>query len=108
MAHYIINLPGNMQADVRHGKVFKKHAGLFKQWPWVKVRAEERTGYIVTLQPAADDSAAQYHFLKTQQGQLQQDDLSPAVKANGKWLPAADDKITIAIKKAIDDYENKQ
>ena len=35
-------------------------------------------------------------------------ELSPAIKIQGKWQPCPDDLITLAIKKAIDDYENKQ
>ncbi len=107
MAHYIINLPGNMQGDVRQGKVFKKRAAFTKQWPWIRLSTDERRGYIVTV----DNKGMQYHLLKTGEGKwtaATAHEMVLAIKAEGKWQPAEDDNITLAIKKAIDDYENKQ
>lgn len=108
MAHYTINLPGNIQGDVRQGKVFKKRAAFAKQWPWLKLHTDERTGYVVTV----GNNGLQYHLLKTNDGQwpsaAEDNTLLVAIKTADKWQPINDDQVTLAIKKAIDDYENKQ
>jgi len=109
MAHYTVNLPGNMHADVKQGKVFKKMMRLDKHWPWIKFKGEERTGYVITI----DDSSAgsqQYCMLKTIEGtwtSMEGAQAGASVKIQGKWQPVADDQVTLAIKKAIDAYENK-
>ena len=107
MAQFTINLPGGMRGEVRQGKVFKKRAAFTKQWPWIRLAADERRGYIVTV----DNNGIQYHLLKTGDGKWPAatgPDMELAIKAEGKWQPVKDDNITLAIKKAIDDYENKQ
>jgi hypothetical protein len=111
MAHYIMDLPGNINVDVRKGKLFKKRAGFLNQWPWIKISSEVRTGYIVTVENVLHKNKTEYHLVKTKAGKWlagEDHELSPAIKIRGKWHPLADDLITLAIKKAIDDYENKQ
>jgi hypothetical protein len=111
MAHFTIDLPGNINADIRKGKVFKKSTGFVKRWPWIKISSEVRTGYLITFEDVLNKNKKEYHLLKTKEGKwLSETDneLSPAVKKQGKWQPVADDLITLAIKKGIDDYENKQ
>ena len=110
MAHYIIDLPGNIKADVRKGKVFKKTGGFFNQWPWIKIISEVRTGYIVTVENVLQKMRTQYHLLKSKEGTWlagDEHELNLAIKTEGRWKPVADDPVTLAIKKAIDDYENK-
>lgn len=107
MAHYTINLPGNINGDVRQGKVSKKHIGFLTRWPFINLHKEQRIGYVVTVN---DTAGKQYHLLKTSENKWpsQQEHLSLAIKTQGKWQPIEEDQITTAIKKAIDDYENKQ
>ena len=68
MAHYTIDLPGNINVDVRKGKLFKKRAGFFNQWPWIKISSEVRTGYIVTVENVLQKIKTEYHLLKTKEG----------------------------------------
>jgi hypothetical protein len=111
MAHFTIDLPGNISADIRKGKVFKKSTGFVKRWPWIKISSEVRTGYFVMIEYTPNKIKKEYHLLKTNEGKWlsgTENELNPAIKVLGKWLPMADDLITLAIKKGIDDYENKQ
>jgi len=110
MAHYTIDLPGNITVDVHKGKLFKKKAGFFKQWPWIKFSSEVRTGYLVTVENLLQKMKTEYHLLKSKEGAWlapEEYELSLAIKIQGRWHPLTDDPITLAIKKAIDDYENK-
>ncbi len=109
MAHYTVNLPGGIPADVRQGRVFKKMMGLDKHWPWIKFKGEERVGYVVTVD-AGHTNSMQYHLLKTSKGNWPStagNEAGTAVNMQGKWQPVAEDEITLAIKKAIDAYEKK-
>ena len=104
MAHFTIILPGNIHAQVNKGKVFKKQIGFAKAWPFIKSKGEEHIGYVIKI-----DSGNEYHLIKTTQGQWSsvQEDISPAIKKEGKWVPLQEDGVITAIKTAIDGYENK-
>jgi hypothetical protein len=109
MARYTINLPGNIPADVRQGKVINKSIGLVKHWPWLRFRGEEKTGYVVTVE-AGNKQGMQYHLLKANDGSWPAgatNELDIAVKIQGKWQTIEEDQVTTAIKQAIDAYENK-
>ena len=110
MAHYTIDLPGNINVNVRKGKLFKKRACFFDRWPWIKISSEIRTGYIVTVESALQKIKTEYHLLKTKEGAwlTGEHELSPAIRVEGKWHQCPDDLTTVVIKKVIDDYENKQ
>ena len=111
MSHYTIDLSGNIKLDIRKGKVFKMNAGASGHWPLIKLRSEAKTGYIVTLENVLQKIKAEYHLLKTKEGAWlagELDELSTAVKVQGKWQPLAENLTTLSIKKAIDDYESKQ
>src|SRR4051812_33679431 len=111
MSHFKIDLPGNKSMDVRKGTVFKKRAGFSNRWPWVKIASEVRIGYIVTIMDVLQKIKTQYHLLKTKEGRWltgSEHEPGSAVMLHGKWHPETDDFTTLAIKKAIDDYENKQ
>ena len=111
MAQYHIDLDGNIKADIRTGKVFKKRARLFNHWPFLKFNSEVRTGYIVMVENVLQKIKTEYHLLKTKEGKWlteAEHELASAVKIQGKWNQHKDDSMTLSIKKAIDDYENKQ
>ncbi len=105
MAHFTITLPGNIHAQVNRGKVFKKQIAFTKAWPFIKNKGEESIGYVIKI-----DSGNEYHLIKTTQSQwvAVQEDIAPAIKKEGKWVPLQEDGVITAIKTAIDSYENKQ
>ena len=105
MAHFTIILPDNIHAQVYKGKVFKKQIGFTKAWPFIKRKGEERIGYVIRIY-----NGNEYHLVRTTQGiwnTAQENDVAPAIKKDGRWVPAEDDGVITAIKTAIDDYENK-
>ena len=111
MAHYTIDLPGDIKADVRQGRVFKKRLLFAKRWPWIKINSEVRTGYLVIVEDALHKNKNEYHLLRTKEGKWQPHaahEPNAAIKIRKKWQPVADNFITLAVKKAIDHYENKQ
>ena len=44
MAHYTIDLPGDIKADIRQGRVLKKRLSFAKQWPWIKINSQVEPG----------------------------------------------------------------
>ena len=67
--------------------------------------------YIVIVEDLLEKVKTEYHLLKTKEGKWiteAEHELSPAIKKEWKWQPHTDNFITLAVKKAIDDYENKQ
>lgn len=107
MAHFKINIPGNIHADVYKGKVFKKSFSLLHFWRVRKVQNEERTGYIAIVSPG-DKNKTEYHLTRSNAGawMMAGDELSLSKKINGKWCAVQEDCTTLAIKQAIDKFEN--
>ena len=98
MAQYFIKLPNNRQGNVKTGimkKTTKKFTDLFQ--PWKKFNNEEKTAYIVQVEPA--DDINEYRLLKTKEGKWLQ-------QGEDKWVREDEGSINISIKKAIDEYEN--
>ncbi|MEP6948728.1 MAG: hypothetical protein ABI863_05620, partial [Ginsengibacter sp.] len=80
-------------------------------WPWIKISTEVRTGYILTVENVVQKIKTGYYLLKTNEGKWFDKtdyELSPIISKGGKLQPLTNDLITPAIKKAIDDHENKQ
>ena len=105
MAHFTVILPGNIHAQVNKGRVFKKQIGFAKVWPFIKSKGEERVGYVIRI-----DNGNEYHLVRTTQGlwnTAQENDIAPAIKKDGRWVPTDDENVITAIKTAIESYENK-
>jgi hypothetical protein len=98
MAQFFIKLPNNRQGNVRTGiqrKGQKTFLHLFM--PWKKLNKEEKLAYIIEVNPV--DDIREYRLLKTKEGRWLH-------AGEDKWLSEGDNRINLAIKKAIDDYEN--
>jgi hypothetical protein len=98
MGHFTIALPNNQQGDVRWGTIRRKSLfiGLFRN---SKLNNEVKKGYIVNIEPASKGQK-EYRLLKTNEGEwLSEDD--------GGFRVTPDDQISVAIKKAIDNYERQ-
>lgn len=95
MGHFTINLPDNRLAEVRRGTVRKLGSPL-DVLPWRKIKRVEKTGYIITIQPAIQRKN-EYRLFRTKEGQWSHD-------ADGRIQLA--DETTLAIKKAILEYED--
>jgi hypothetical protein len=95
MGHFTIHLPDNRQGDVRWGKVRKLQ---FPLLGLTRKRNEEKTGYIVTIDPAVEGKST-YKLFKTKEGQWSQD-------PDGNTQ--VEDTILLAIKEAIEQHENQR
>jgi len=99
MGHFTINLPNNLQGDVRFGTIKKK--SLF--WDFFRTKKSNddiKTGYIIKIEPTSTDHN-EYRLLKTKEGKWSSEDA-------GGFQVSPDDEISIAIKSAIDNYESQQ
>ncbi len=67
MGYFSIILPDERRAEVRFGKIIKKSVHFFDLFRNSKKNREEKTGYIVKIEPPGDKQL--YHFLKSQQGE---------------------------------------
>jgi hypothetical protein len=98
MAQFFIDLPNNRQGNVRTGIRRKEKKTLMHAlMPWKKLNTEEKVAYIVEVNPY--DDIKEYHLLKTKDGRWLE-------SGEDKWLLEGDDRINLAIKSAIDEYEN--
>ena len=100
MAQFFISLPNNRQGNVRTG-VKRKEEKTFKHlfMPWKKLNNEEKLAYIIEVSPF--DDIPEYRFMKTKDGRWLE-------TGEDKWLREGESTINLAIKKAIDDYENRE
>jgi hypothetical protein len=96
MGYFTINLPNNIQGEVRWGKVSMLDKQLFKVLlPWKKFNQESKTGYIIKLKSAFVNET-QYRLFRSQEGHWSQD-------ANGKL--EVNEPIALSIRKAIEEHE---
>jgi hypothetical protein len=96
MGYFTINLPNNIEGEVRWGKVVKLDKQLFKLLlPWKKFNLDSKTGYIVKLKSAFVNTT-EYRLFQTKEGAWSQD-------ADGKV--EVEDSIALAIRRAIEDHE---
>jgi hypothetical protein len=97
MGHFTISLPNNVKGDVRWGKVMKKGTHFFNLFlPWKKINREEKTGYIIKVDPAVENRA-EYRFFKTKEGNWSQD---------VEGIKQLESETEIAIRKAIEAHEH--
>jgi hypothetical protein len=98
MGQFTITLPNNQQGNVRWGTIRKKtfFLNLFRHH---KLKSEEKKGYIVKI-AAVLNSLNEYRLLKTKEGEW-------ASEGNEGFQVTPDDEMSIAIKKAIDNYESR-
>lgn len=98
MGHFTIILPNNQQGDVRWGTIKKKtlFLNLFRS---NKLKGEEKKGYIVKIAPVLNNQN-EYRLLKAKEGEW-------TSESNEGFQIAPDDEMSVAIKKAIDDYESR-
>jgi len=98
MGHFTIALPNNQQGDVRWGTIRKKSLflDLFRK---NRLNNEVKKGYIVHIEPASTNQQ-EYRLLKTKEGEW----LS---EGDEGFRVTPDDQISIAIKKAIDNFEGQ-
>ena len=96
MGHFTINLPNNLQGDVRFGTIKKKSllSDLFK-----KSNHDIKKGYIIKIQPTSTEHH-EYRLLKTKEGKWTSEDV-------GGFQVSPDDETSIAIKSAIDNFESQ-
>jgi len=96
MGQFTITLPDNLQGNVRWGTIRKMSLflGLFKK---NNLYSSVRKGYIVKIETAAADTK-EYRLIKTKEGDWTSQD-------DGGFQVTPDDQISVAIKKAIDNYE---
>ena len=98
MAQFFINLPNNREGNVRTGVKRKEEKRLVHLFmPWKKLDQEEKLAYIIEVDPF--DDIKEYRLLKTKDGRWLE-------AGEDKWLREGESRINLAIKKAIDDYEN--
>ena len=99
MAQFFINLPNNRQGNVRTGIQRKqKKSFIHLLMPWKKLNKEEKIAYLIEVNPY--DDISEYRFLKTKDGRWLE-------SGEDKWLREGEGAINLAIKKAIDEYENR-
>lgn len=99
MGHFTINLPNNLQGDVRFGMIKKKSLflDLFKT---KKSNDDIKKGYIIKIEPTSTERN-EYRLLKTKEGKWTSEDV-------GGFQVSPDDEISVSIKNAIDNYESQQ
>jgi hypothetical protein len=100
MGHFTIDLPAERKGEVRFGKIVRKTANFFDLFRRRKSNREERTGYIIKIDPAVGDKKL-YHLLRSGNGEW-------LTESDGGFQITEDDEISIAIKQAIDEYENQK
>jgi len=61
MAHYTIDLPGNINVDERTGKIFKKRWGFFNKWPMIKISDEVKIEYGATVDDVPGKIKTEYY-----------------------------------------------
>ena len=107
MAHFTVRLPGNIEADIYKGKIFKKSLSLLSLFKRGQKDAA-LTGYIAMVPVAGIDQKNEYHLARTATGAWAQAAEEPglSIKIKGRWNAIEDDAITVAVKNAIDEYEN--
>lgn len=98
MGHFTINLPNNLQGDVRFGTIKMKSLflDLFKS---KKLKDEVLKGYVINLEPTSSKNK-EYRLLKTNEGKW-------TSKGIGGFYVTPDDEISSSIKGAIDNYESQ-
>jgi hypothetical protein len=96
MGYFTINLPNNIQGEVRWGSVSKSNNHLFTLLlPWKKFHNERKTGYIIKLKSAFVNET-EYRLFKSEEGHWSQD-------ADGKI--EVNEPIALSIRKAIEAHE---
>jgi hypothetical protein len=100
MGHFTIDLPAERKGEVRFGKIVKETANFFDLFRRRGYNREEKTGYIIKIDSAAGDKKV-YHLLRSGKGEW-------LTESDGGFLIAEEDEISIAIKQAIDEYENQK
>ena len=95
MGYFTIYLPGEIKGEVRFGKVIRKlvSLNLFDLFRKRGPKREERKGYIVKI-----GEGQLYRLLRTKEGER-------VNESDGGFLVAEDDETSLAIKKAIEEYE---
>jgi hypothetical protein len=96
MGYFTINLPNNIQGEVRWGTVSRLDKQLFKVLlPWRKFHRESRTGYIIKLKSAFVNET-EYRLFRTEEGHW-------SVDPDGKL--EVNEPIALSIRKAIEEHE---
>ena len=71
MGRFDINLPNNVRGAVRWGTV-RKINGFLSLLPWHRSYREEKTGYVITVEPATKRER-EYRLFKSKAGEWSQD-----------------------------------
>ena len=98
MGHFTITLQNNQQGDVRWGTL-RKESTLLNLFKGNKSANEIKKGYIVKVASTSSEQK-EYRLLKTKEGNWTSED-------DGGFQVTPDDQISVAIKKAIDEYESQ-
>ena len=94
MGQFNISLPDNRKGEVRWGKVVKT-ASLLRLLPWVKGNVEEKTGYVIKVEPLVANET-EFRLFRTKGGGWYQDE-DGRIGLEGETI--------LAIKKAIEAHE---
>lgn len=98
MGYFTINLPNNIEGEVRWGKVTKLDKQVLSLLqPWKKFIRESKTGYIIKLKSAFVNET-EYKLFQTKEGKWSQD-------ADGEV--EVKEPIALAIRRAIEEHEKK-
>lgn len=98
MERFTINLPNDLQGDVRFGTI-KKKSLLSDFFKTKKSNDDIKKGYIIKIQLASTEHD-EYRLLKTKEGKWTSEDV-------GGFQVSPDDEMSTAIKGAIDNYESE-
>jgi len=95
MGYFTIDLPGKIKGEVRCGKVMKKSipVNLFDFFRKKGTKRDERRAYIVKI-----GEGQLYRLLRTKEGEWLNE-------SDGGFYVDKNDETSLAIKKAIEEYE---
>jgi hypothetical protein len=105
MAHFKITIDGNIDVEVSKGKVFQKGIKLVKLWPFIKLKSNERIGYLIKL-----DKKQEYLLLRNKTGEWidsNKSQIELPLNKGKKWEAIEENDQVISLKKAIENYEGK-
>lgn len=98
MGYYTITLPHNIEGEVQWRTVNRRSTSFIHlHLPWKRASPEVKRGYVVKLKSAFVNET-EYRLFKTNEGEWFQD-------AKGKV--EVKEQIALAIKRAIEEHENR-
>lgn len=108
MAHFTVTIAENIKAGIFKESIRKKILLALAFRKKISVQKPSLTGYMAVVNELT--GRHEYMMVKTTDGSWALLEAQPGLneKIGGKWQPVQDNEITLAVKKAISDHENKQ